>query len=113
MANEIDHNVFVRRSNETGPEGLIVWCPAENENCRVHLDSPAALHRLTGTFAAHDQFLSGYLGPLFKGAQLSRYELVAGFPAAKSTYRLPERIREALGWERAEMHSPGAYRVSD
>jgi hypothetical protein len=108
-AEEVDHNVFVRQSTGTGPEGLIVWCPAKNEKCRVHLESPETLHKLDPRFSGDDSYLQGYFGPLFRGAQLSHYDLHPDFPAAKSDYKLPDRVRKLLGWEDIKTLSPGAY----
>jgi hypothetical protein len=108
---KLDHNVYVRQTaGGSGP--LIVWSPATGERSRRLLQSPAQLHAEYPSFAANSRVYSAYRGPLFKGRQLSRLELLAEFPGSDSSAPIPERVQQLLGWPGGTASSPGAFSVS-
>jgi hypothetical protein len=105
---QLDYNVFVRQGG-VGAKTLIVWSPAATDNSLVELDSLAAFQKLQPQFSAHSREFVDYHGPLFKGRELGRYELLRAFPASASAAPLPAEIRELLGWPKDAPVFPGAY----
>jgi hypothetical protein len=61
-------------------------------------------------FEAHGQYLSQYLGSLFKSPELGRYAL-AGAPAASVGDLLPPEIRQLLGWPKQDSRMAEAIRA--
>jgi len=105
---EIDHNVYVRESDDTMIP-LIIWSPAANESCQVLLDTPGELHGMYSSFSSGSWIFSGYQGPLFKSYRLGRYELLKEFPGSGAAKHLPERIAEILGYGDGVEPFIGAY----
>ena len=108
MMEEIDYNVYVRRSGEnTMP--LILWSPANNEECQIELDSPATLHKLYNNFSANSKYLSGYRGPLFRSDLLGNYQLLQAFPESGTAEKLPLEISKLLWYKKGYKPFTGAY----
>jgi parallel beta-helix repeat protein len=104
----LDGNVFVRlRAADT--HALIVWSPAATETSLVDLPSLAEFLKLQPQFSSHSQEFSGYRGPLFKGRELQRFELLRAFPGAATAVPLPAEIRQLLGRAVGSLDFPGAY----
>ncbi|MGO9482618.1 MAG: right-handed parallel beta-helix repeat-containing protein [Candidatus Kryptoniota bacterium] len=106
--NEIDHNVYVRAA-KNAPYPLILWSPAQNENCQVGFDSLESLGKLYPQFEANGSFYSDYNGPLFKCAELGNYHLLTDFPGAKLGMKLPEELRKLLDRSEEGSRNTGAY----
>ena len=103
----LDDNVYVRGG--TGAQSLIVWSPAEGENCTVEFKSPEGLRKLHPEFEAHSQYVANDYGSVFKSRELQNYELVRSFPEAAAEGSLPANIQKLLGWPKQESPAPGAY----
>jgi hypothetical protein len=103
----LDDNVYVRRGG-AGGRTLIVWSPAEGENCTAQFETPEALQKLHPEFEAHSQYFADYFGSVFKSPDLQNYELIRAFtqPVAAP---LPAEIQQALGWQKQDSLTPGAY----
>ena len=92
----LDYNTYVRSSDN--PETpLIVWSPEKNAACQLSYNSVKAFHKQHSKFAEHSQEFTEYNGPLFKGRELDRYELLKEFPGSGKASRLPENIAKLLG----------------
>jgi len=105
---QLDYNVYVRSSGATSIP-LILWSPADNNDCQLAFESPEALQKLYQEFSENDQYFSNYNGPLFKSAELGNYELLKSFPGSKKASPLPNEISKLLGWEKQESRFPGAF----
>jgi hypothetical protein len=104
----LDGNVYLRRAGAQ-PQPLIVWGPVDNERNVVDVFALDELRRLQPAFEKAGQAFPDYWGPLFRGAELGHFEVVVGFPAAKSGAPLPDAVRAALGWKKTKDVFPGAY----
>lgn len=95
---EIDYNYFVK---ETGAKDypIILWSPFKNENCRIMFDSPQELNNLNSLFMKNSKFYKDYVGPLFKGYQLSNYQLLQSFPDSYSAIKLPQIISKYFNFK--------------
>jgi hypothetical protein len=98
----LDYNVYVRQSEVGATPPSIYPIPTD-------FQSPEELRALIRKFEAHSQSYQDYFGPLFKGEQLSRFELLPGFPSAESPAPVPNEILRLLGWSREFATFPGAY----
>ena len=105
---QLDDNVYVR-SGGTGTAPLIVWSPAEGENCTTRFDSPEGLHQSHPEFEAHSQYLNNEYGSIFKSPELGNYELMQAVPVAELADSLPAEIRQLLEWSKPDARTPGAY----
>jgi hypothetical protein len=105
---QLDYDVFVRWGG-VGPKTLIVWSPAATENSLAELGSLAVFQKLQPQFLAHSREFVDYYGPLFKGRELGRYELLRAFPASSDAAPLPAKIVELLGWPKDAPAFLGAY----
>ncbi|MDQ8204523.1 right-handed parallel beta-helix repeat-containing protein [Pelagicoccus sp. SDUM812003] len=112
QAKAIDYNVYVRQGYET-EYPLIVWSPSQIEENLMPLETPADLTKLFPKFESNSQWFVNYNGPVFKGAQLSRYELLPEFPAARFEPQLPKEALKALGKKQKDIAHPGAFPVVD
>jgi parallel beta-helix repeat protein len=105
---QLDDNVYVRSGGvETAP--LIVWSPAEGDNCTNEFKSLDGLQKLHPEFEAHSQYLDNYYGSIFKSPELGNYELLRTFPGPGSADSLPAEIRQLLDWSKQNARTPGAY----
>jgi hypothetical protein len=101
----LDFNVYVRRTESTVTPPSIYPIPTD-------FQSPEELRSFDSEFDANSQTYSNYFGPLFKGEQLDRFELLPEFPGADSSAPLPEKVRLLLGWSRESVTFPGAFDVA-
>jgi Right handed beta helix region len=102
----LDSNVYVRRNNPGDTPPSIYGVPTD-------FQTPPELHSLNKEFESSSQTFSNYFGPLFKGEQLSRYDLLGEFPGSKSTAALPAEVLELLHWDKDAATFPGAFPVVD
>ena len=111
----LDGNVYVRGGNN-GDRSLIVWSPAEGEDCTVEFKSPAELNRVHPEFEAHSRSLEDYAGSVFKSPELEDFAL-ANDSAGEVTDTLPASVQQLLGWpernSRPPAHSPAEARFHD
>jgi len=93
---QLDYNMYVRNS-ETLSVPLILWSPAENDDCQLPFESLEDLQKLHSEFSANSQYFANYNGPLFKSTELGNYQLLQTFPGSTKAARLPAEIRKLLG----------------
>jgi len=105
---QLDDNVYVR-SGDAGAQTLIVWSPAEGDNCTTELKSLDELRQLHPEFEAHSQYLNNYYGSVFKGPELGNYESIRAFPELTAGDSLPAEVRQLLDWSKQDARAPGAY----
>lgn len=92
---ELDNNVYVRGiENTTYP--MILWGPAETENCQYQFSNLVELRKVHPNFAQNSSNYFNYAGPLFKGKALGNYQLVADFPELKSGKPVPTEISKLI-----------------
>ncbi len=103
---EVDGNVYVRTSSFP----LIAWSPASTESCVSRLNGLDDFRKLASAFEAHGQQLDQTPRTLFKGPDLSRYELRQALPASTSA-PAPADVLKLLGWTQADARTAGAYPV--
>ncbi|EDY84672.1 hypothetical protein VDG1235_4305 [Verrucomicrobiia bacterium DG1235] len=108
---DIDFNVYAR-AGYVSNEPLIVWSPSTIEANLMELDSPSALNDLLGQFEANSQAFVDYNGPVFKGKELERFELLPEFAGSSSKAELPKEALDALGWKKKDVAYPGAFPVA-
>ncbi len=93
---QLDYNIYVR-GKETTSYPLIMWSPANNDECQVSFNSLDGLRRIHPEFAANSRYLANYHGPLFKSPLLGNYQLLQAFPESESATQLPSEIAKLLG----------------
>ena len=103
----LDGNVYVR-GGDNGDRSLIVWSPADGENCTVEFKSPAELNRVHPEFEAHSRSLENYTGSVFKSPELKNFAL-ANDSAGEVTDTLPATVQNLLGWPERHSRPPGAF----
>ena len=109
QVSELDGNVYVR-AGENNAHPLIVWSPAEAENCQLDLHTLEDLRKLNPGYEAHGAYLHRDLGSVFKSPDLGDYELLSTFSEKTPTSpQLPTDIQKLLGWKKPEAYAPGAY----
>jgi hypothetical protein len=100
----LDHNVYVRRREVGNTPPSIYDVPTD-------FQTPAELHTHNKAFESNSLNFNNYFGPLFQGEQLSRFELLGGFPGAASAAPLPVEIGKLLNRKGNTMPFPGAFPV--
>jgi hypothetical protein len=100
----LDSNVYVRRT-EVGETPPSIYGVATD------FQTPKELHGLDAKFESHSKSYPNYFGPLFKGEQLSRFELLADFPGANTAANLPVDVLKLLGWKKESAKFPGAFPI--
>jgi len=108
QAQQLDYNVYVRAADASSGR-LILWSPAQANNCQLSFDSPEQLHKMYPDFSAHSQNFADYNGPLFQCAELGRYKLLQAFPSCKAATSLPSEISNLLGRSPKDTPFVGAY----
>jgi hypothetical protein len=112
QAKEVGGNVYVRATlpgAAAPPLPLVVWSPAATDTCVSRLVSLDEFRKLVPAFEASGRQLDRTPRSIFKGPDLSRYELLHALPATPGAEMLPADVRKLLGWSDEEARSPGAY----
>ncbi|MGA2280705.1 MAG: right-handed parallel beta-helix repeat-containing protein [Verrucomicrobiota bacterium] len=104
---QLDGNVYVR-NGDASAKTLVVWSPAEGDNCTTEFKSLDGLRQLHPEFETHSQYLDNYYGSVFKSVELGNYELNRAFPGSGSTDSLPDEVRQLLDWSKQDARIPGA-----
>ena len=97
---QFDYNIYVRSSSSgktDSVEPLILWGPANSNNCQAELSSLDGLQKLHLEFEAHSKYYPDYNGSLFKSSVLGNYELLRDFPGSGLASELPADISKLLG----------------
>ena len=105
---QFDYNVYVRHpGKDRWP--LMIWSPAQNDDCQLRIDSLENLQKLYPNFAGHSPVFPDdrYV---FRSRELGNYELVSTFPGAKEAAPVPDEIRKLMGNTRGDGKYIGAYR---
>ena len=105
QAAEVDYNVYVTRGTPSEKLTSVYNIPTD-------FTSPEQLQAADSKFETHSRTFRDYFGPLFKGEQLSRFELLSGFPGADSAAPLPPEVLKLLGWTGDKAAFPGAFPVA-
>jgi parallel beta-helix repeat protein len=90
-----DNNIYVRSSREN-KSPLIIWSPADADNCRQFFSDPAELHKLYSKFETGSRLYTGYNRPVFKSVMLNNFELLPDFHPAE-TGDVPDSILQLIG----------------
>lgn len=93
---QLDYNMYVLKLHAAG-KPLILWSPANNENCQLSFESLEGLKQVHPQFSANSKYLTNYNGPLFKSSKLGNYQLLKTFLGAEAAMRLPAEIRKLTG----------------
>ena len=102
----LDDNVYVR-SGDANPQTLIVWSPADGDNCTAEFQTPDELRQSHPEFEAHSRYFDHSYGAIFKSAELGDYELAHALPEIEDS--LPARVQQLLGWSESDARTPGAF----
>ena len=102
----LDDNVYVR-SGDANPQTLIVWSPADGDNCTAEFQTPNELWQSHPEFEAHSRYFDHSYGAIFKCAELDDYELARALPEIEDS--LPARVQQLLGWSASAARTPGAF----
>jgi parallel beta-helix repeat protein len=105
---QFDDNVYVR-GGDTASRPLLVWSPAEGENCTAESRTLEEFQKLHPEFEAHSQYFPGWHGSVLKSPELKNYELIRAFPKPTAEDTLPADIQQLLGWSKPDARTPGAY----
>ena len=108
MATNVDGNVYVRASAGAAVP-LIVWSPANSDNCLSTFDSLDDFRKQVPNFEANGQQMDRTLRTVFKAPELSRYELLQPIPSAPGAQVTPASVSKLLGWSEEETRTVGAY----
>jgi hypothetical protein len=112
-AQQVEGNVYVRAAQPGAavPETLIVWSPAQGENCVARYDSLEEFRKAAPGFEATGIQLNLTPASVLKGPDVKRYELLHALPAPKEGRHLPAEVLKLLGWTSADAQTPGAYPI--
>ena len=105
---KFDDNVYVRNGNPDA-ETLLIWSPADGEDCTAQFDSLDRFRHLNPEFETHSYYLDNEYGSIFKSPELGDYELIRAFPEMPTDDSLPGNVRQLLGWSKRNAQTPGAY----
>ena len=104
---QLDDNVYVRcGSGQKQP--LIVWSPADGENCTTEIDSLESLRKLHPECESHGLYASGFYGSPFKSRMLKNLELSVTFDRPGIS-AIPTEVQKLLGWPALDSYVPGAF----
>lgn len=105
---QMDHNAYVRGADKTSYP-LILWSPAQNENCQAKIDSLENLKKLYPDFEGGGLCYLRYDGPLFQSSELRNYQIVPAFTGSKSGMQLLPEIGTLLEQTKKNARYVGAY----
>ncbi len=104
----LDGNVYVRRA-VIQPQPLMTWGPVPPRNDEADIFDLGELRKLQPTFETVGRAWPDYHGPLFRSAELKRFELMPDFPLRNVSVPLPPEARTVLGWTGDNTGQPGAH----
>jgi hypothetical protein len=100
---ELDGNVYAR----TSAAPLVTWSPSTSDSCVSTFGSLDEFRKAAPAFEAHSQQITRTPRSVFKGPDVSRYELLQALPGKRAP--LPADVRKLLNWSEDESLSPGAF----
>ncbi len=92
----MDHNVYVY-PGDGHPEPLILWSPANDEDCQARLAGPEEVHELHPGLAGESLVVNKREKSLFPESGPGRFLTSGDFQGHEVAQRLPDAIRELLG----------------
>lgn len=92
---QFDYNLFVRKAETQQP--LILWSPANNENCQTSINSLDELNKLYPEFLGHSKYLFDNSEPIFRSKELGNYQLMKNLNTVYEAIKLPSDIGKYLG----------------
>jgi parallel beta-helix repeat protein len=104
----LDGNVYVRRA-ATRVQPLVSWGPVPPKNDTVDIFELAELRKYQPAFESAGRALPDYHGPLFRSAELKRFEVMPDFPSRAVAVPLPPEARTVLGRGEGDAAYSGAY----
>ncbi len=102
----IDNNVYINNGERKGMP-LILWSPAQNEQCITALNSPEELNRLHSPFETNGILLTDQT--VFFSPGLDNYRTLPGFPDHAAAAIPPAEIRLLLNMKKRSPAYVGAY----
>ncbi len=103
---KLDNNVYVRnRSRSEMP--LILWSPADNEQCITALNSPEDLNTLLPGFEAKSLLFTDQ--NVFMSPELDNYRTLPGFAGHAAATLPPAEIQSLLKMKKRDQAYVGAY----
>ena len=94
---ELDNNIYVRQT-ENDTMALIIWKPADTEDCGLLLYSPQELNKHYPDFEANSILLDNYTDKLLTIDKLLKLDVNKEFPEVNPK-PLPENVQELLKWD--------------
>ena len=102
----IDNNVYVK-NGERKAMPLILWSPAQNEQCITAMDSPAELSKVLPGFEKNGILLTGQT--VFLSPELDNYRTLPGFAGHSAAAIPPAEIQSLLKMQKRSPAYVGAY----
>ena len=112
MIKELNNNVYIRSINKT-QYPLILWSPADKENCQIGFESVKDIQRYYPDFSTGSKSYVNYTGPLFKSRELKDFHVLSEFQGLQSGCVLPDKIRRILLNYKNDENYVGAYNPED
>jgi hypothetical protein len=102
----IDNNVYVK-NGERKAMPLILWSPAQNEQCITAMDSPEELNKILPGFEKNGILLT--LQNVFLSPELDNYRTLPGFAGHDAAAMPPSEIQSLLKMQKRSPAYVGAY----
>ena len=102
----IDNNVYVK-NGERKAMPLILWSPAQNEQCITAMDSPAELSKVLPGFEKNGILLTGQT--VFLSPELDNYRTLPGFKGHAAAALPPADIKSLMKMKKRATAYVGAY----
>ena len=94
---QLDYNVYIRDTDYNAAL-LIQWSTFKNNDCKtLYLDSIDEFRKINPEYSVHSEYFPNYHGPLFKGIEVSNYQLSKSFPGSGDVTTIPPEISKLLG----------------
>lgn len=108
MVKEMDHNVYVRTSDETVAP-LMIWSPVSNDRCQGRFGVLDEFRSALPAFDKQSRPYDRYRGPLFKGRELGDLHILKAFPGSTAGTMLPAAVGRSLRQATKNGGHVGAY----
>ena len=102
----MDNNVYVKNGERRGMP-LILWSPAQNEQCIVALNSPAELNAILPQFETKSILMTDY--SVFLSPELKNYRLLPSFAGHAAAAALPPDLWSFFRLKKKTPPWVGAY----
>ncbi len=104
----LDHNLYVN-AKDTLP--ILLWSPAETENCRDTFISLELFRQIYVPFAEHCQYSPERRNPLFRSLELGHLQLLPLWQQKIKAAIVPEEVKKLLGHSQPYVgaYPPGEY----